>query len=170
MKRFVIATTMTFSAICGTSSPAVASEQPSVAEIIKDVEMQQEATQTAVVPLSDQDDVIVPRSAGGLTPAPGGNGAYVALNVNGHGLRVGNVYVNYFPGSKIAGSNATAEAFELSWYERGQRRAETKGPDSGFLRATQKWNFNRYISAGPMCGRVKISGNWSNYACVTIKH
>lgn len=58
---------------------------------------------------------------------------------------------------------------ELSWYEGGQRRAETTGPDSGWIRATRQWDFERNIDPGPMCGRVKIDGAWSNYVCVEIK-
>jgi|GEM_PF-4972019 len=106
-------------------------------------------------------------SAEGLTAAPGASGAYVDINVSGSGLHVDTVYVNYFSGAHL--ENATVEDMELAWYEGGQRHAETTGPDSGWVRATRKWDFNRSIDAGPMCGRVKVEGQWSNYACVDIK-
>lgn len=106
-------------------------------------------------------------SASGTTAAPGANGAYVAINVDGHGLYVNRAYVNYFSG--LTTGNATVDAMELSWYEGGRRRAETTGPDSGYIRATRQWNFGRNIDRGPMCGRVKLEGKWSNYVCVEIK-
>lgn len=155
--------------IAGPISAASAAENPSVEDAIKQTQVQQGATQTSVAPVSNQSGGVSTRSADGITIAPGGNGAYVSMNVRGQGLHVDSVYVNYFPGTDIAGSNASAEEFELAWYESGERRAETKGPDSGLVRATQSWDFNRDIDAGPMCGRVKISGAWSNYACVEIK-
>lgn len=109
------------------------------------------------------------RRASGQTAAPGGNGAYVGIVVNGGGLNVTDVYVNYMPGTDIVGSNANAEEFEIAYYEHGERKVETQGPDSGFVRATQKWSLNRDIDPGPFCGRVKVDGEWSNYACIDIK-
>lgn len=106
-------------------------------------------------------------SASGTTAAPGANGAYVGINVDGSGLFVNRAYVNYFSGLKTG--NATVGDMELSWYEGGRRRAVTSGPDSGYIRATRRWDFGRNIDRGPMCGRVKIEGKWSNYVCVDIK-
>ena len=106
------------------------------------------------------------RSASGITAAPGANGAYVGINVTGGGLHVDQVYVNYFSGP--TNGNATVDDMELAWYEGGQRQTATTGPDSGWVRATRHWDFNRSIDAGPMCGRVMVDGQWSNYVCVQI--
>lgn len=56
-------------------------------------------------------------SADGLTAAPGASGAYVGINVNGSGLHVDTVYVNYFSGAEL--ENSTVEDMELAWYEGG---------------------------------------------------
>lgn len=144
-------------------------EDKNVETVMSETALKQEADYTAVSPAFGPEEGVQVRSAEGITSAPGGNGAHVGINVKGNGLHVDKAHVNYFNGSEIAGSNPTAEEFELTWYEGGSRRAETKGTSSGYLVASQTWNFNRSIDQGPMCGRVKISGNWSNYACVNIK-
>lgn len=104
---------------------------------------------------------------GGITAAPGGSGAYVGLNITGSGHDIDTVWVNYFPGLRLPRGKATAEVFEVSWYEGGVRRVEHKGPESGWLRATQSWNLERRVDAAPICGRVQADGEWSGYVCVT---
>lgn len=160
-------------AIGVTVLPSAQAEQtspPNTAEVVQQTQIEQNAAYSAVVPAEDPEEgVATPQSAGGTTPAPGGNGAYVGLNVSGNGLHVDTAYVNYFPGTDIIKGNAHADEFELSWYEGGQRREERRGADAGWVRATQQWGFNRSIDAGPMCGRIQKDGHWSNFVCVEIK-
>ncbi|WP_155860812.1 hypothetical protein [Corynebacterium timonense] len=170
LSKCVAAAALSISAINTVAmSAALAQEAPSpeMKQTIQSVNEKQGADRSAVVPVNPAGGITT-FSADGVTAAPGGNGAYVAINVRGEGLHVDTAFVNYFPGTDIAGSNASAQAFELAWYEGGQRKSDVRGTDSGFLVASQQWDFNRDIDAGPMCGRVQIDGQWTNYACVEI--
>lgn len=169
-RKSAIVATLLLATVGATTPMATAQNSPSpeVQKEINKVEQERHADQHAVVPVKTNDKTSV-RSADGVTAAPGGNGAYVGIYVRGSHRHVHDASVTYFPGTKIVGSNPSAEAFELAWYEGGQRRAETQGSKAGIVTATRIWKFGRDIDAGPICGRVKISGAWTNYACVDIK-
>lgn len=169
-RKSAIVATLLLATVGATTPMATAQNSPSpeVQKEINKVEQERHADQHAVVPVKTKEKTAV-RTADGVTAAPGGNGAFVGIYVQGSHRHVDNVSVNYFPGTEIAGKNPSAESFELAWYEGGQRRAETQETKSGFITAGRSWKFNRDIDAGPMCGRVKLNGQWTNYACVDIK-
>lgn len=157
---------LTATTAIGTANAETPVDNESVQNAIEQTKIEQNADLSSTEEVTFEPSIST-YSADGLTAAPGASGAYVGINVNGSGLHVDTVYVNYFSGAEL--ENSTVEDMELAWYEGGQRHAETTGPDSGWVRATRKWDFNRSIDAGPMCGRVKVEGQWSNYACVEIK-
>lgn len=107
-------------------------------------------------------------SGSGTTWAPGGAGATNTIFVSGSGLHVNSATAAYQARHPI--SNACADIFEISYYERGRRKVETRGHKCGLQRTTTTFHINRSLDNNqPFCGRVKVGGSWSNYACVTIK-
>lgn len=109
-----------------------------------------------------------PYTASGVSWAPGGALASISLRVNGNGTYVQNANVAYQTGT--AGSNACVDTFEIAYYEHGQRRVQTSGRNCAIFRTTHTFGFNRHIDANrPFCGRVRIGGAWSNFACIDIR-
>lgn len=111
---------------------------------------------------------IQPRTAEGMSWAPGGAGAYNDLLVRGNGTYVTSARVAYFGG--VPTVNVCADTFEIAYYEKGGRKVETHNGHCGVGRITSTFEINRHLDHDkPFCSRIKASGQWSNYACVQIK-
>lgn len=115
---------------------------------------------------------IRPRSGNGVALAPGGFGSTVTLHVRGGGLHVDSAEVIYTPAKKPGtGPNVCGVQAELSYFTPDGRRHEfVTGTNCGFVTARHTWRVDRNLKAdSPICGRVQVDGNWSSYACVTIR-
>lgn len=107
-------------------------------------------------------------NAENLAPAPGDEGAFVDLIVQGYGLHVHQVAVKYQPGLTLKA--ACGVKIEISYTEAdGRQRTEAQNPPCSIGLAWAEFPFNRDFKDGTfVCGRVQVDGKWSNNACIKI--
>ena len=116
-------------------------------------------------------------AAGGGTWAPGGAGARVTIGVEGSGLELGKVHVSYYPSFEWKIDNVCGTKYELAYDEpNGNRKVIPAGPKGCTPVAMP--HEHKYDLSGvhakdgsKTCGRVYVDakGQWSPWACVTMK-
>lgn len=122
---------------------------------------------TAEVKAFESPEPYLPRSANGTTWAPGATGATTRLHVSGNGTYVNGASVNYLVG--VPPSNACVDTFEIAYFKNGTRKLETASGGCTPIVRDHSFTLNQHVDAhSKFCGRVKVSGTWSNYACVNI--
>lgn len=123
------------------------------------------------------DERVSTRSAGGGTWAPGGAGARVTIGVEGSGLELGKVHVSYYPSFELKIDNVCGTKYELAYDEpNGNRKVIPAGPNGCSPIAMpheHKYDLNGVHAkdGSKTCGRVYVEakGQWSPWACVTMK-
>lgn len=139
---------------------------PSASADIDQLPAQESSAQ--VLGSSPSPTAVTPYTASGVSWAPGGAGASVALKVNGNGQYVQNASVAYQTGTNVG--NACVDKFEIAYYTNNRRFTQTSGRNCTPLRTSHTFGFNRNIQNNkPFCGRVLVGGTWSNYACIQIR-
>ena len=89
--------------------------------------------------------------------------------MKGEGLNVETATVAYVPGTGIVTANACVDEFEIAYYENEQRITESSGNDCAPGRVTHTFDLYKDLDAdSSFCGRVRVGGDWGNYACVSI--
>ena len=131
------------------------------------------AEATAPLPggVENSDDVpaVKPRSAEGVTWAPGGFGAANTLYVDGKGTYVNYIRMAYNLGASPG--NACVDGFEIAYRENGRRVVRNSGPNCALYRTTHTFQVDRNLdSDSQVCGRAHVrSAGAGNWACITIK-
>lgn len=118
---------------------------------------------------SEEGPTVKPRSAEGVTWAPGGFGATNTLYVNGKGTHVNHIRMSYNLGG--APGNACVDKFEIAYRENGRRVVRNSGPNCALYRTTHTFQVNRNLDPNSkVCGRAHVrSAGAGNWACITIK-
>lgn len=125
-------------------------------------------TRSAEETAPDATPKIALRDASGATWAPGGAASSNSVNVSGKGLHVNSATVTYNQGTNLG--NACVDEYEIAYYEGGARKVDTSGQNCALWRTTHKFDLNKDLDAGSQfCGRVKVAGQFGNYACIEIK-
>lgn len=110
------------------------------------------------------------RSAHTVELAPGASGAFVAQDVEGHGLYVDRINASYMPGASRQGQNICGITLETSYTENyGRHRVRSATPPCSVFSAWINFPVKKLLrDKSKVCSRVKVNGVWSNKTCATI--
>lgn len=110
------------------------------------------------------------RSAHTVEIAPGASGAFVAQDVQGHGLYVDRINASYMPGASLQGQNICGITLETSYTENnGRHRVRSATPPCSVFTAWVNFPVKKLLrDKSEVCSRVKVNGVWSNKTCATI--